>query len=163
MTRLSRPATDASSGARRHGHHFAAIPRGGRVADTPTIGGPPIASLGGVPRTTHRRSPRPPTPERRASELRGKALRSARRGEWRKAALSLRELVALEDRASDWVRLGHALAQAGREGESLAAYRQGLFRHRRDGAPRRARTVARLILAACPGDPTALRAERQAA
>jgi hypothetical protein len=72
----------------------------------------------------------------------------------------LRELVALENRASDWVRLGHAFARAGRETDALAAYRQGLFEHRRAGAERRARTVARLILATCPHDEVALRAER---
>jgi uncharacterized protein HemY len=89
-------------------------------------------------------------------------LRHVRRSEWRKAALSLRELVALHDRASDWVRLGHVFARAGRESESLDAYRQGLYRHHRAGAEGRALTVARLILATCPGDETALRLERRA-
>jgi uncharacterized protein HemY len=91
-------------------------------------------------------------PQSRGDVLRRRGMRAARRGEWRKSVVALRELVALEGRATDWVRLGYVLGEARRSDESLAAYHQGLYAYRRSGASKRARTVARLILASWPAD-----------
>ncbi len=84
--------------------------------------------------------------------LKRRALRLARKGEHRKAALVLRDLVTQHESAAAWVLLGSMLRRARRDSEALAALRQGLWLHRQDGADRRVRTVARLILALDPGD-----------
>jgi predicted Zn-dependent protease len=81
----------------------------------------------------------------------------ARAGEYRKAALALRELVTLEDSPAAWVALGDMLARARRPDDALHALRQALWRHRRLGADARARTVARLIVAIDPSDGDARR------
>lgn len=93
----------------------------------------------------------------RASTLRTRARRHARRGEYRKAAIALRQVVALTNEARSWVTLGHVLSQAHKPGEAVVALRQGLWLHRRAGADGRARTVARLILDLCPQDAQAVR------
>ncbi len=104
----------------------------------------------------HRRARPLVTPTDSAADvLRRRAIRAAARGEVRKAFVALRELVALEGSARDYVRLGRLLAGARRPDEALAAYHQGLYAFRRAGERGRARTVARLILATFPGDPVA--------
>ncbi len=89
--------------------------------------------------------------------LRRRASKHARRGDYRKAALSLRQLVALDGRPRTWVAFGAMLQRARRDTEALAAYKQGLFLLRRAGNDRRAAVVARLILALDPNEPCAAR------
>ena len=78
--------------------------------------------------------------------LKRRARRFARKGEYRKAALALREHAAREGDAASWVALGAMLRRARRIPEALNAFKQGMFLHRRAGAEARARTVARLIV-----------------
>ena len=84
--------------------------------------------------------------------LRRRAVRLARRGSYRKAAVALRERVELRGDAPNWVALGDMLRRAGRTGEALRALHQGLYRHRQSGALGRARTVARMIVELDPRD-----------
>ena len=86
-----------------------------------------------------------------------RAARCARRGEHRKAALAMREAVALDPTAANYCRLGSMLDRAGRRSESVQALKQSLFLFRQDDKPGRARTVARMILALDPQDRTASR------
>lgn len=81
----------------------------------------------------------------RAEVLRRRAQRHARRGEHRKAAKTMRQVVALDEQARSWVGLGQALRRARRFEEAIEAFRQGVYLHRRAGHPGRAQTVARLI------------------
>lgn len=93
----------------------------------------------------------------RTAVLRRRANRHARRGEYRKAALALRQLAALRGDAASWVALGDMLSRARRPEEAVVAFRRGLWLHRQAGATGRARTVARLILSIVPGDAHATR------
>lgn len=86
-----------------------------------------------------------------------RARRHAKRGDYRKAALALRERVALTGDAASWVALGDMLRRAHRIPEALTALRQGMYLHRRAGAMGRARTVARMIVALDPWDANAAR------
>ena len=80
-----------------------------------------------------------------------KAARFARRGEDRKAALAMREAVALEPTAGNYCRLGVMLDRAGgRPTEALNALKQALFLFRQEDKAGRMRTVARMILALDP-------------
>ena len=89
--------------------------------------------------------------------LRRRARRLAREGDYRKAAVALRELTALADDAASYVKLGDMLRRARREGEALQALREGLWRHRQAGNDLRARSVARLFLVMEPADTKAQR------
>lgn len=93
----------------------------------------------------------------REDVLKRRAQRLARKGDYRKAALALRERVALTGDAASWVALGDMLRRARRVPEALTALRQGLYLHRRAGAEGRARTVARMIVALDPWDAKAAR------
>lgn len=93
----------------------------------------------------------------RVAVLTRKAQRLARKGEYRKAALALRERVALAGDAPSWVALGDMLRRARRLPEALGALHQGLYLHRQNGAMGRARTVARMIVALDPWDAKAAR------
>lgn len=93
----------------------------------------------------------------RESVLKRRARRLARKGDYRKAALALRERAALRGDAASWVALGDMLRRARREREALEALKQGMFLHRRAGAPGRVRTVARMIVALDPWDAKAVR------
>lgn len=95
--------------------------------------------------------------ESRDELLKRRAARFARKGDYRKAALALRERVALRGDAASWVALGDMLRRARRTPEALTALRQGLYLHRRAGAVGRARTVARMIVALDPWDAKAAR------
>lgn len=92
-----------------------------------------------------------------ARRLRRRAAKFARRGDYRKAALSLRQLVCLDGTARSWVAFGAMLSRAKRYEEALEAYKQGLWLMRREGHDRRATTVARLILELSPNEPSASR------
>jgi len=94
----------------------------------------------------------PAVAEGRGEILRRRARRLARKGHHRKAAVALRELVALEADAATYALLGDMLRRARRGPEAVEALRQSLWLHRRAGAERRARTVARLIVAIDPFD-----------
>ncbi|HEY8428897.1 MAG TPA: hypothetical protein VIL20_11005 [Sandaracinaceae bacterium] len=95
--------------------------------------------------------------DERESTLKRRAQRLARKGDYRKAALALRELAALTGDAAAWVALGDMLRRARRVPEALQALRQGMYLHRRAGAEGRARTVARMIVALDPWDAKAAR------
>jgi tetratricopeptide (TPR) repeat protein len=95
--------------------------------------------------------------ERREDVLKRRAQRLARKGEYRKAALALRERVTLTGDAPSWVALGDMLRRARRTPEALNALRQGMYLHRQAGALGRARTVARMIVALDPWDAQAAR------
>ena len=93
----------------------------------------------------------------REQVLRRRAQRFAHRGQHRKAALVLREAVAMTGDAPGWTRLGAMLRRAGRTSDALHAFRQALFQFRREGQPGRSRTLARLIIELDPGDHKAAR------
>jgi len=99
----------------------------------------------------------PPNLSDRASILRRRASRHARRGEFRKAAVAMRQVAALRGDAASWVALGDMLKRASRPDEALQALKQGLWLHRQAGYEGRARTVARMILAVNPHDTHASR------
>jgi hypothetical protein len=88
----------------------------------------------------------------RAELLKRRAQRHARKGEYRKAALALREHAALIGDAPSWVALGDMLRRARRVPEAIDALRHGMYLHRQAGAFGRARTVARMIVALDPWD-----------
>ena len=75
--------------------------------------------------------------------LRTRRLR--RRGEYRKAAIALRQLLFREPSAARWVQLGYLLARAGRFAQSLDAYKQGQYLHEKAGHRRKAEAVTALI------------------
>ncbi len=84
-------------------------------------------------------------PRTRGEALKHRARRCAGKGEYRKAALALREAVALEGDAASWALLGDMLRRARRPSEAAQAFKQAEWLHRRAGAPRRAAVVARLL------------------
>ena len=89
--------------------------------------------------------------------LKRRARRFAMKGDFRKAALALRERAALLGDAPSWVALGDMLRRARRDREALAALKQGMYLHRQAGAVGRVRTVARMIVALDPWDAKAAR------
>ncbi len=97
------------------------------------------------------------THDERADILKRRARRHAKKGDYRKAALALRERVALTGDAASWVALGDMLRRARRVPEALTALRQGMYLHRQAGFEGRARTVARMIVALDPWDAKAAR------
>lgn len=92
---------------------------------------------------------------------RAKKLRS--QGNYRKAALALREWVRLTDAPKAWVAFGAMLARARRNEQALDALKQGLWRYRQNGDLGRARSVARVILSIDPYDSGASRLVEAAA
>lgn len=76
-------------------------------------------------------------------ELRWRRL--ARRGEHRKAALALQELLFADRRAARWVLLGHAWSRAGRRDQALDALKQGCWLFARQGDHRKAEVVKMLL------------------
>lgn len=82
--------------------------------------------------------------------LKRRARRCARKGDFRKAALALRERAALTGEAASFVALGDMLRRARRTPAAIAALKQGAYLHRRVGARRRAQTVERMIVALDP-------------
>ena len=93
----------------------------------------------------------------REETLKRRALKLARKGEYRKAAIALRERAALVADAASWGMVGGMRARARRPEDAVAAYRQGMWLHQQNGAPRRARTVAKLIAEIDPHDRAALK------
>lgn len=93
----------------------------------------------------------------RIDALRNRARRFTKKGEHRKAALAIRESVALRPDAASYALLGASLKQARRQQEALDAFRQSLWLHRRNGQLGRARSVAQLMLDLDAFDPLATR------
>lgn len=87
-----------------------------------------------------------------------RAARCARRGDYRKAALAMREAVALEPTPANYCRLGATLERCGRRAEAVLALKQALYLFRQADLRGRARSVARMILVLDPQDPSASRA-----
>ncbi|MGE0784102.1 MAG: hypothetical protein AB7S26_00340 [Sandaracinaceae bacterium] len=79
-----------------------------------------------------------------------RARRLARCGEYRKAALALRERAALVGDAASFVALGDMYRRARRMNDAVSALKQGMYLHRVKGAHLRARTVARMLVALDP-------------
>jgi Flp pilus assembly protein TadD len=91
----------------------------------------------------------------KAPQLERRAMRLLRRGDARKAAITLREAVALNPCGASYTRLGYALMRAGRRDDAVRALKEALFCFRHEDMRGRARTVARMILALDPQDATA--------
>ncbi len=72
--------------------------------------------------------------------------------------LALREAVALDPNAVRFTHLGVFLGKVGRTRDAIDALKQALFLFRSQGARGKARTVAHLILALDPAEPSAQRA-----
>lgn len=87
--------------------------------------------------------------------LRRRCVRLARRGEYRKAAVALRALVARDNDAASWVRLGVMLLRARKIDDGIDALKQGLWLHKRARATARVEVVERLIREARVGWPSA--------
>ena len=92
-----------------------------------------------------------------ALALRKRAARLLHKKEPRKAALALREAVALDPTGAAYVRLAHVLLTLGKRDEALHCLKQALYCFRHDELRGRARTVARMILKLDPGDASAQR------
>lgn len=84
-------------------------------------------------------------PATRTELLRRRARRHAGRGDWRKAAVALREVAAIDGDPTHWTLLGNALHRARRGEEALRAFKQAAWLHRRAGSDRRAEVVTRLL------------------
>lgn len=93
--------------------------------------------------------------EDRAPSLERRAMRLLRRGDARKAAITLREAAALNPCGASYTRLGYALMRAGRNEDAVRALKEALYCFRHEDMRGRARTVARMILALDPADTTA--------
>ena len=91
----------------------------------------------------------------KAPSLERRAMRLLRRGDLRKAAMTLREAVALNPCGASYTRLGYALMRAGRSDDAVRALKEALYCFRHEDMRGRARTVARMILALDPQDATA--------
>jgi hypothetical protein len=96
----------------------------------------------------------------KSDELKRRALRLARKGESRKAALALRERASLVDDAASWVMAGAMFQRANRQEDALAALRQGMWMHERAGSLGRARSVATLVERLDPSDKLARKLRR---
>jgi Flp pilus assembly protein TadD len=83
----------------------------------------------------------------RADELTARAQRLRRRGELRRAAVTMREACALDEQSSArWVMLGDVLFRAGTKDEAARAFRQAVYLCERSGHKAKANVVRRLIL-----------------
>jgi len=85
--------------------------------------------------------------EERAHELAVRALKLRRKGELRRAALTLRQACGLdEDNSARWMMLAHLLVGSGRRGEAGQAMRQALYLCQRNGERAKANVIRRLLL-----------------
>jgi Flp pilus assembly protein TadD len=76
---------------------------------------------------------------------RRRSVKLARRGEYRKAAVVLRELLIGSENGAVWVRMGILLLKAGRTKQAMDALKQGAWVHARSQHPRRADAVWAVI------------------
>ena len=87
----------------------------------------------------------------RARELTARAARLRRRGEIRRAVVTLREACALDEAdAARWMQLGHLLSRAGKRDEARAAMKQSLFLREQEGAKKEGQCRAVLTAALGP-------------
>lgn len=86
----------------------------------------------------------------REDVLKRRARRFAKQGDFRRAAVALREHAAITGDAASYVALGDMLRRARRVPDAISALKQGMYLHRRCGASGRAQTVARMIIALDP-------------
>lgn len=86
----------------------------------------------------------------REAVLKRRARRLAAKGDYRKAAVALREHAALTGEAAAYAALGDMLRRARRVPDAITALKQSMYLHRQYGAPRRAQTVERMIVALDP-------------
>jgi Flp pilus assembly protein TadD len=83
----------------------------------------------------------------RARELTVRAMRSRRKGDLRRAVVTLREACALDETdAARWVLFGHLLFRSGKRDEAAYALKQALFLRDRRGERAKANVIRRLIL-----------------
>ncbi len=82
---------------------------------------------------------------RRAERLRRRALRARHKQKARKELVAYRELVALTERPSDYVRYGAALSRAGASDRAAHAYKQAIYGFRQRGEDKRAAVVSGLL------------------
>jgi Flp pilus assembly protein TadD len=83
----------------------------------------------------------------RAEELTVRAQKHRRKGELRRAAVSLREACALDERnAARWVLLGDVLFRMGKKEEAAHALKQAVYLREQAGERSKANVVRRLIL-----------------
>jgi cytochrome c-type biogenesis protein CcmH/NrfG len=82
----------------------------------------------------------------RAERLTVKAQRLRRKGELRRAAVTLREACALDERnAAKWVLLGDVLFSLGKKEDAARALKQAVYLRERAGERSKANVVRRLI------------------
>lgn len=93
-----------------------------------------------------------PLAAEKADILKRRAHKLAGKGEYRKAALALRERAALLGDAASWVMAGAMLQRARRSDEAIVALRHGMWLHERAGDERKARSVARVLGPLDPDD-----------
>ena len=83
----------------------------------------------------------------RADELTARAQKLRRKGELRRAVVTLREACALDERNSArWVMLGDVLFRMGKREEASRAMKQAVYLLERRGDRPRANVIRRLIL-----------------
>jgi Flp pilus assembly protein TadD len=90
----------------------------------------------------------------RAAELTVRALKLQRRGELRRASLTLREATALdESNAARWMLFARVLLQLGQRDDAGRAMKQSLYLRERQGEKGKASVIRRLLLnlAGCSG------------
>jgi Flp pilus assembly protein TadD len=86
-------------------------------------------------------------PGGRAEELAARAHRLRRKGELRRAAVTLREACALDERnPARWVQLGDVLYRMGKREEAADAMKQSVYLREQAGEKSKANVVRRLIL-----------------
>jgi len=85
--------------------------------------------------------------EERARELTVRAQKLRRKGEPRRASMTLREACGLgEPNAARWMMLGDMLARMGARDEASKAMRQALYLWQRSGEKAKAKVIRRLLL-----------------
>ena len=90
----------------------------------------------------------------RAEELTVRALKLRRRGELRRASMTLREATALdESNAARWMLYANLLIELGQRGDAERAMKQSLFLREQRGEKAKANVIRRLLLnlAGCAG------------
>jgi len=76
-----------------------------------------------------------------------RALKLQRRGELRRASLTLREATSLEEsNAARWMLYAHVLLQLGQRDDAELAMKQSLFLRERQGEKGKAGVIRRLLL-----------------
>jgi Flp pilus assembly protein TadD len=83
----------------------------------------------------------------RAEELTLRAQKLRRKGELRRAAVTLREACALEEEnAARWMLLGDVLFRTGKREEAAEAMKQALYLRQQRGERGRVNTIRRILL-----------------